>query len=62
MNPTELEELRKRRTELENELQSMEKQEKTLNDKIKALESAGITVARNLGKLGETALEVMGQA
>ena len=31
-------------------------------DKIKALESAGITVARNLGKLGETALEVMGAA
>jgi succinyl-CoA synthetase alpha subunit len=30
-------------------------------DKIKALESAGITVARNLGRLGETALEVMGQ-
>jgi succinyl-CoA synthetase alpha subunit len=29
-------------------------------DKIKALESAGITVARNLGRLGETALEVMG--
>jgi succinyl-CoA synthetase alpha subunit len=31
-------------------------------DKIKALESAGITVARNLGGLGETALEVMGKA
>ena len=31
-------------------------------DKIKALDSAGITVARNLGALGETALEVMGQA
>jgi succinyl-CoA synthetase alpha subunit len=31
-------------------------------DKIRALESAGITVARNLGRLGETALEVMGQA
>ena len=31
-------------------------------DKIKALESAGIAVARNLGRLGETALEVMGQA
>jgi succinyl-CoA synthetase alpha subunit len=31
-------------------------------DKIKALESAGIRVARNLGRLGETALEVMGQA
>jgi succinyl-CoA synthetase alpha subunit len=30
-------------------------------DKIKALESAGITVARNLGRLGETALEVMGK-
>ncbi len=28
-------------------------------DKITALESAGITVVRNLGKLGETALEVM---
>ena len=28
-------------------------------DKIKALESAGITVVRNLGKLGETVLEVM---
>lgn len=31
-------------------------------DKIKALDSAGITVARNLGGLGDTALEVMGQA
>jgi succinyl-CoA synthetase alpha subunit len=31
-------------------------------DKIKALESAGITVARNLGRLGETTLEVMGKA
>jgi succinyl-CoA synthetase alpha subunit len=31
-------------------------------DKISALESAGIVVAPNLGKLGETALEVMGQA
>jgi succinyl-CoA synthetase alpha subunit len=31
-------------------------------DKIKALESAQITVARNLGRLGETVLEVMGQA
>ena len=31
-------------------------------DKIEALESAGITVARNLGRLGETALEVMGTA
>ena len=31
-------------------------------DKIEALESAGITVARNLGRLGETALEVMGKA
>ena len=31
-------------------------------DKIKALDSAGITVARNLGALGEIALEVMGQA
>ena len=31
-------------------------------DKIKALDSAGITVARNLGRLGETALEVMGHA
>ncbi len=31
-------------------------------DKIKALESAGIAVAHNLGKLGETALEVMGKA
>jgi len=31
-------------------------------DKIKALESAGITVARNLGRLGETTLEVMGTA
>lgn len=29
-------------------------------DKIDALESAGIVVARNLGKLGETAWEVMG--
>ena len=29
-------------------------------DKIDALESAGIAVARNLGKLGETAREVMG--
>jgi len=29
-------------------------------DKIEALKSAGITVARNLGRLGETALEVMG--
>ncbi len=29
-------------------------------DKIEALESAGITVAHNLGKLGETVLEVMG--
>lgn len=29
-------------------------------DKIKALESAGITVVRNLGKLGETARTVMG--
>lgn len=28
-------------------------------DKIKALESTGITVVHNLGKLGETALEVM---
>ncbi|MBW2063628.1 MAG: succinate--CoA ligase subunit alpha [Deltaproteobacteria bacterium] len=28
-------------------------------DKIRALESAGITVVRNLGKLGETASEVM---
>lgn len=28
-------------------------------DKITALESAGITVVRNLGKLGETAVEVM---
>ena len=32
------------------------------DDKIKALHSAGITIARNLGGLGETALEVMGQA
>jgi succinyl-CoA synthetase alpha subunit len=31
-------------------------------DKIKALESAQITVARNLGRLGETVLEVMGKA
>ena len=31
-------------------------------DKIKALESAGITVARNLGRLGETTLEVLGKA
>jgi succinyl-CoA synthetase alpha subunit len=31
-------------------------------DKIKALESAGITVARNLGRLGETTLEVMAKA
>ncbi|MGD9039955.1 MAG: succinate--CoA ligase subunit alpha [Desulfobacteraceae bacterium] len=31
-------------------------------DKIKALESAGITVARNLGRLGETTLKVMGKA
>jgi succinyl-CoA synthetase alpha subunit len=31
-------------------------------DKINALESAQITVARNLGRLGETALEVMGKA
>ncbi len=30
-------------------------------DKIKALESAGITVVHNLGKLGETVLEVMGK-
>jgi succinyl-CoA synthetase alpha subunit len=28
-------------------------------DKIKALEEAGVTVVRNLGKLGETALQVM---
>jgi len=28
-------------------------------DKIRALESAGIKVVRNLGKLGETALQVM---
>ena len=31
-------------------------------DKISALESAGITVVRNLGSLGEAALETMGQA
>jgi len=31
-------------------------------DKIRALESAGITVALSLAKLGETALEVMGRA
>jgi len=31
-------------------------------DKIKALESAGITVALSLAELGETALEVMGRA
>jgi succinyl-CoA synthetase alpha subunit len=31
-------------------------------DKISALESAGIVVVRNLGKLGETALKIMGQA
>jgi succinyl-CoA synthetase alpha subunit len=31
-------------------------------DKISALESVGITIARNLGNLGKTALEVMGQA
>ena len=31
-------------------------------DKILALESAGITVVRNLGSLGKTALETMGQA
>ena len=30
-------------------------------DKIKALESAGITVVHNLGRLGETVLEVMGK-
>jgi len=31
-------------------------------DKVKALETAGITVTHNLGKLGETVLEVMGQS
>ena len=31
-------------------------------DKIKALESAGITVVRNLGKFGEAAVAVMGKA
>jgi succinyl-CoA synthetase alpha subunit len=31
-------------------------------DKISALKSAGIVVVRNLGKLGDTALEVMGEA
>ena len=31
-------------------------------DKIKALESAGITVAHNLAKLGETVLKVMGKS
>ena len=31
-------------------------------DKIKALESAGITVAHNLAGLGETALQVMGKS
>jgi len=31
-------------------------------DKVKALEAAGITVTHNLGKLGETVLEVMGQS
>ena len=31
-------------------------------DKIKALESAGIAVAHNLGRLGETALEMVGKA
>jgi succinyl-CoA synthetase alpha subunit len=30
-------------------------------DKINALESAGITVVKNLGRLGETVLEVVGQ-
>jgi len=30
-------------------------------DKIKALQSAGITVVSNLGRVGETALEVMGE-
>jgi len=30
-------------------------------DKIRALQSAGITVVSNLGRVGETALEVMGQ-
>ena len=30
-------------------------------DKIRALESAGITVVHNLGRLGETVLEVMGK-
>jgi len=30
-------------------------------DKVQALESAGITVVRNLGRLGETALEIMGK-
>ena len=31
-------------------------------DKIKALESAGITVVRNLGKFGEAAVAVMQKA
>ena len=48
--------------ENQRKLDEYQENRKKAEDKVKAPESAGITVARNLGRLGETMKEVMDEA